>query len=91
MTTSFMLIFTGDNFTYLYSEEVGNPENLQCDSGVTSYFFVPQFVKKAYAAFGYDCIYISNSEIKKDFRAVMNAIKTSVDKDIPVLAWAWAM
>ncbi|MBC8545196.1 helix-turn-helix transcriptional regulator [Bianquea renquensis] len=79
--------FTGDNFTYLYSEEVGNPENLQCDSGVTSYFFVPQFVKKAYAAFGYDCIYISNSEIKKDFRAVMNAIKTSVDKDIPVLAW----
>jgi AraC-like DNA-binding protein len=79
--------FTGDNFTYLYSEKVGNPEGLQCDSGVTNYFFAPQFVKKAYAAFGYDCIYISNSEIKKDFRAVMNAIKTSVDKDIPVLAW----
>lgn len=79
--------FTGDNFTYMYSEKAGNPENLQCDSGVTNYFFSPQFVKKAYAAFGYDCIYISNSEIKKDFRAVMNAIKTSVDKDIPVLAW----
>ena len=79
--------FTGDNFTYLYSERVGNPENLQCDSGVTNYFFAPQFVKKAYAAFGHDCIYVSNSEIKKDFRAVMNAIKTSVDKDIPVLAW----
>ena len=78
---------TGDNFTYLYSEKVGNPNNLQCDSGVTNYFFAPQFVKKAYAAFGYDCIYISNSEIKKDFRAVMNAIKTSIDKDIPVLAW----
>lgn len=79
--------FTGDNFTYMYSEKAGNPENLQCDSGVTNYFFSPQFVKKAYAAFGYDCIYISNSAIKKDFRAVMNAIKTSVDKDIPVLAW----
>ena len=78
---------TGDNFTYLYSEKVGNPDNLHCDSGVTNSFFAPQFVKKAYAAFGYDCIYISNSEIKKDFRAVMNAIKTSIDKDIPVLAW----
>jgi len=79
--------FTGDNFVYMYSEKIGNPEKLQCDSGITNYFFAPQFVKKAYAAFGYDCIYISNSEIKKDFKAVMNAIKTSVDKDIPVLAW----
>jgi hypothetical protein len=79
--------FTGDNFTYLYSEKVGNPENLMCDSGITNYFFAPQFVKKAYAAFGHDCIYISNSEIKKDFRAVMKAIKASIDKDIPVLAW----
>jgi len=78
---------TGDNFTYMYSEKAGNPDNIQTDSGVTNYFFAPQFVKKAFAAFGYDCIYISNSEIKKDFRAVMNAIKTSVDKDIPVLAW----
>ena len=79
--------FTGDNFTYLYAAEKGNPKNVQCDSGVTNYFFTPQFVKKAYAAFGYDCVYISNSQIKKDFRAVMNAIKMSVDKDIPVLAW----
>lgn len=79
--------FTGDNFTYMYSEKIGNPDNIQVDSGVTNYFFAPQLVKKAYTAFGYDCIYISNSEIKKDFRAVMKAIKTSVDKDIPVLAW----
>lgn len=79
--------FTGDNFTYLYSEKIGNPDNIQADSGVTNYFFAPQFVKKAYAVFGYDCIYISNSEIKKNFRAVMNAIKASVDNDIPVLAW----
>ncbi|HBL84378.1 MAG: hypothetical protein A2Y17_04880 [Clostridiales bacterium GWF2_38_85] len=79
--------FTGDNFTYLYAAEKGNPNNVQCDSGVTNYFFVPQFVKKAYTAIGYDCIYLSNSQIKKDFRAVMNAIKASIDKGIPVLAW----
>lgn len=79
--------FTGDNFTYLYAAEKGNPNNVQCDSGITNYFFVPQFVKKAYAAFGYDCIYISNAQIKKDFRAVMNAIKASVDQGIPVLTW----
>lgn len=79
--------FTGDNFTYLYSEKVGNPDNIQFDSGMSNYFFVPQLVKKAYAAFGYDCIYISNSEIKKNFRSVINAIKASIDKDIPVLAW----
>ncbi len=79
--------FTGDNFTYLYAAEKGNPNNMQCDSGVTNYFFVPQFVKKAYAVFGYDCIYLSNEQIKKDFRAVMNAVKASVDKGIPVLAW----
>ncbi len=79
--------FTGDNFTYLYAAEKGNPNRVQCDSGVTSNFFVPQFVKKAYAAFGYDCVYLSNAQIKKDFRAAMNAIKASVDKNIPVLAW----
>jgi len=79
--------FTGDNFTYLYAAEKGSPNGVQCDSGVTNYFFVPQFVKKAYAAFGYECIYLSNAQIKKDFRVVMNAIKASVDKGIPVLAW----
>ncbi|MCL2421660.1 MAG: AraC family transcriptional regulator [Defluviitaleaceae bacterium] len=79
--------FTGDNFTYLYAAEKGNPHNLFCDSGVTASFFMPHVVKKAYATFGYDCIYISNSQIKKEFRAVMNAIKASVDKGIPVLAW----
>lgn len=79
--------FTGDNFTYLYAAEKGNPNNVQCDSGVTNYFFAPKFVKKAYAAFGYDCIYLSTEQIKKDFRAVMNAIKASVDKGVPVLAW----
>ena len=33
--------FTGDNFTYLYAAEKGNPNNVQCDSGVTNYFFTP--------------------------------------------------
>jgi hypothetical protein len=72
---------TGDMFTVLYATDK------PCDSGVTNYFFVPQAVKKAYAAFGYDCIYLSNEQIRKDFRSVMNAIKASVDRGIPVLAW----
>lgn len=58
-----------------------------CDSGLTHDFFVPQVVKKAYAAFGYDCIYLSRAQVKKDFQAVVNAIKASVDKGIPVLTW----
>lgn len=77
----FFSAFTGDMFTVLYATDK------PCDSGVTNYFFVPQVVKKAYAAFGCDCIYLSNTQIKKDFRAVMNAIKASVDKGKPVLAW----
>lgn len=83
----FYASFTGDNFTYLYAAEKGNPNNIQCDSGVTNYFFMPQFVKNAFAAFGYECIYLSNGQIKKDFRGAMNAIKASVDRGIPVLAW----
>jgi hypothetical protein len=83
----FYSAFTGDMFTYLYSQKQGNPDGLQCDSGVTNYFFVPQVVKRAYAAFGYDCIYLSNAQIKKDFHTVINAIKAAIDKGIPVLAW----
>lgn len=77
----FYSAFTGDMFTYLYSTDGA------CDSGVTNYFFDPNVVKKAYAAFGYDCIYLSNDQIKKDFRAAMNAVKSSIDKGVPVLAW----
>jgi len=54
--------FTGDNFTYLYAADKGNPDKIPCDSGVTNYFFMPHVVKKAFASFGYDCIYISNSQ-----------------------------
>ena len=77
----FYSAFTGDMVAYLYCKDK------PCDSGITNYFFVPQVVKKAYAAIGYDCVYISNEQINKDFRTVMNAIKASVDKGIPVLAW----
>ena len=77
----FYSAITGDMFTVLYSNE--SP----CDSGLTNYFFVPQVIKKAYASFGRECIYVSNEQIKRDHRAVMNAIKASIDKEIPVLAW----
>jgi len=77
----FFSAITGDMFTVLYATDKPS------DSGFTNYFFMPQVVKKAYAAFGCDCIYLSNAQIQKDFRAAMNAIKASVDKGIPVLAW----
>ena len=77
----FFSAITGDMFTVLYATDMPS------DSGVTNYFFVPQVVKRAYAAFGRDCIYLSNAQIKRDFRTVMNAIKASVDKGVPVLAW----
>jgi len=78
----FYSAITGDMFTYLYSTE-----REFCDSGVTNSFFAPQVVKKAYAAMGYGCVYLSTEYIKQNFRAVMNAVKASIDKGVPVLAW----
>ena len=78
----FYSAITGDMFTYIYS-----PERKYCDSGVTNILFAPQVVKKAYAAMGCGCVYLSTEYIRQNFRAVMNAIKASVDKGIPVLAW----
>jgi hypothetical protein len=72
---------TGDLFAYLYSHT--DP----CDSGLTNYFFLPEAVKKAYKFMGYDCVYLSNAQIKHDFRTAMNCIKASVDRGIPVMAW----
>jgi hypothetical protein len=77
----FYSAITGDMFANLYSRDKYS------DSGITSCFFMPHVIKKAYAAFGYECIYISNEQIKNEFSAVMNAIKSSVDNGIPVLAW----
>jgi hypothetical protein len=77
----FFSAITGDMFTVLYAPDK------PCDSGVTACFFMPRVVKEAYSAFGYDCVYLSNEQIQKDHRAVMNAIRASVDKGIPVLAW----
>jgi hypothetical protein len=71
---------TGDMFCVLYSADQ------PCDSGLTNYFFMPQVVKKAFAAFGKDCIYLSNAQIKKDFRTAMTVIKTSIAQGIPVLS-----
>ena len=78
----FYSAITGDMFTYLYSTK-----REPCDSGVTNYFFAPQVVKRAYAAMGYGCVYLSTEYINRNFRAVMNAIKASIDKGISVLAW----
>ena len=77
----FFSAITGDMFAYLYS--LSHP----CDSGITNYFVVPQVVKKAFAAIGYSCRYLSNAQIQEDFSTVMNAIRDSVDQGIPVLAW----
>lgn len=77
----FFSAITGDMFTVIYANDQ------YCDSGLTCYFFVPQVVKQAFAAFGYECIYLSAAQIQQDFRTAMNAIKASVDKGIPVLAW----
>lgn len=77
----FFSAITGDMFTPLYNADK------PCDSGITNYFFMPQVVKQAYAAFGYECIYLSAAQVQRDFRTAMNAIKASVDKGIPVLAW----
>jgi hypothetical protein len=77
--------FTGDMFAYLYPENPKKPT--PCDSGVTNYYYDPEGVKRAFAAFGHECVYFSNADIKKDFRAAMDAIKASVDKGIPVASW----
>jgi hypothetical protein len=77
----FFSAITGDMFAYLYSKEAPS------DSGITNSFFVPQVIKKCFAAFGYGCIYLSNEYIRMNFRTVMNAIKASVDNGIPVLSW----
>lgn len=79
--------FTGDMFAYIYPKKAGNPDNEQCDSGITNYLFDPNAVKRAFTAIGYECEYISSAQIRADFRATMSAIKKSVDKGVPVVAW----
>jgi len=77
----FVSAITGDMFAYLYAKDK------PCDSGITNYFYEPQKVKKAYSAFGYDCIYYSNEQINSSYKEVMGAIKKSIDNNIPVLGW----
>jgi hypothetical protein len=77
----FISAITGDMFAYLYNK------NKPSDSGITNYVFMPDAVKRAYAAFGYDCIYFSNDQIKNNFGQAMDSIKRSIDLNIPVLGW----
>jgi hypothetical protein len=81
----FVSAITGDMFAYLYAK------NKPCDSGITNYFYEPEKVKKAYSAFGYDCIYYSNEQIKNNYKEAINAIKKSIDSNIPVLGWGIGM
>ena len=81
----FYAAFTGDTFAHMYPENPDKPG--PCDSGITSCFFTPETVKLAFTAFGRECVYFSNADIKKDFRGAMNAIQASVDKGIPVVAY----
>ncbi|MCL2445424.1 MAG: GyrI-like domain-containing protein [Oscillospiraceae bacterium] len=79
----FFSAITGDMFTPMYDTLDEKP----ADSGFTACFFAPQVIKRAFAAFGRDCTYLSAAYIKENLRTVTNAIKASIDKGIPVLAW----
>ena len=80
----FFSAITGDMFTPMY-DILEKP----ADSGYTACFFVPQVIKRAFAAFGRDCTYLSAAYIKENQRKVINACKASIDKGIPVLSWGW--
>jgi hypothetical protein len=50
---------TGNMFACYYNKDK------PCDSGIANYFF-SRSCKKAYAAFGYDCITFTNEQIKNN-------------------------
>ncbi len=77
----FFSALTGDMFAYLYSRTAPG------DSGLSNYFYMPQAVKACYAAMGRDCLYVAGADIPANREAVHDAIRASVDKGIPVLAW----
>ena len=72
---------TGDLFAYMYSDQ------LPCDSGVTNYIFNQDAVRRAYAMFGYDTIFYSPEDIMRDYGSTYNAIKKSVERNLPALMW----
>lgn len=78
--------FTGDNFACLYSAAEGNPSGLQCDSGLSNYFMLPEVIKRAFEVSGYECIYVSSEHIAEAPEDVMRAIRASIDRQIPVLS-----
>ncbi|MCL2495109.1 MAG: hypothetical protein FWE98_05570, partial [Oscillospiraceae bacterium] len=81
----FFSAITGDMFTPMYDILDEKP----ADSGFTACFFAPQVIKRAFAAIGRDCVYLSPAYIKENLRTVTNAVKASIDKGIPVLSWGW--
>ncbi len=81
----FFSAFTGDMFTVLYDTDQPS------DSGVTNYFFVPQVVKKAYAAFGRDCVYLSNEQIKRISGRQSTPSRPPWTRAFPFWRGAWAM
>ncbi len=72
---------TGDLFAYMYSDVQ------PCDSGLTNYVFMPEAVERAYAMFGYGCVYLSRDAVNADLSAALAQIRASIDKGVPVLAW----
>jgi len=95
--THFFSAITGDMFTPMYDSADTVPRDdgwatvRPTDSGFTACFFTPQAVKRAYAAFGRTCVYLSAEYIKENFRTVKNAVKASIDKGLPVLSWGWGL
>ena len=83
----FFSAITGDMFAPMYDTLDEKP----ADSGYTACFFAPQVIKRAFAAFGRDCVYLSAAYIKENLRTVTNACKASIDKGIPVLSWGWGV
>jgi hypothetical protein len=83
--THFFSAITGDMFTPMYDTLDEKP----ADSGYTACFFAPQVIKRAYAAFGRACIYLSAEYIQQNASTVINAVKASIDKGLPVLSWGW--
>jgi len=68
----------GSAFVMPYNPNGGN------DNGF-SFIFIPELVKHAFEICGYECLYIDEQTIKENYNVVMGAIKTSVDRNVPVI------
>ena len=73
----FFNALTGNGFVMLYHPEGGS-------YGLTS-LFKPEFVTRAFEACGYSSLYIDEAAIAANPETVMEAIKSSVDRGVPVI------